>query len=1346
MKSRIHFFCLCVCMLTAALAHAQSIRQLSNKNGLSSSAVLSLCQDSKGLLWIGSCDGLNTCDGKNIGLFSAARMEGQLSGNLINNLLETEGHILWIQTNYGLDRLDTRTNTVQNFNELMGGLLFCKSPSEVFFVLKDNGRLLYYDNRRQAFADTRLPAVDFEQVQAIAIDRHNILWIFAAGRHTQCFRLTETDGALSFQPVELFSHPHRILWAFTEDDTAYFIDAAYDLYEYNLNDRQSYFIAGLKDEIEARGEVAAIIKQENDYYIGFKNSGLIVLKYQSDQKEKYRIQPTDIRCGIFCLMKDKFQDIVWVGTDGQGIYMYFNDLFTIYNTLTDSPLYRISNPVRALYCDPDQTLWIGTKGGGILRIKNYTPAGSTAPTTFDRLDTDNSTLTDNSVYCFTPSCRNLLWIGTEDGLNYYDPLGKQLHELPIEAGQKKVRFIHTIQELNDTTLWISTVGEGIVKVILRPDTRLPRVKSASRRLVADGRMSFNYFFTSMLENDSTLWFGNRGYGLYRLDASTELLSAYRFDTVANTRMANDIFAIHHNQRGYWLGTGAGLLNVPDDQHLAEGKATLMPDDGTIHGILEDNMQNLWYSTNRGIVCYNPQTGTSYTYNSNNGLSTTEFSDGACYKDPRTDILYFGGTNGFVSITPNLYTYKTYIPDIYFMGLSILGKEQNINNFLLNEQTLQLDYTQNFFQLNFTAIDYINGNNYSYFYKIQELNDQWIDNGPSSSISFANLAPGTYTLLIKYRNNVDGEECRPQPFTIHITPPWYLSTGAYALYVVLILLTGTAIVRRTLRRYRRKQQRIIEKINQQKKEEIYESKLRFFTNITHEFCTPLTLIYGPCEKILAHEGTDPYIRKYAQMIRQNTEKLNSLILELLEFRRLETGHKELAVQPTAVSDELNQTARLFSEMAENRNIDYRLNIEPDLTWNTDVSCFNKITNNLLSNAFKYTPDGGKITIDLKQDSDCLLLRIANSGKGIAKADLPLIFDRYKILDSVEMNDKNSRTGLGLAICKSMTTLLNGQIAVDSVPGEMTYFTVRLPMLAATPSAHTSSASYPNDLLTGLPDKPTTPEITDHQYDSSKQTIMIIDDDPSMLWFVSEIFVNQYNILPFSNADEALKSLEKQQPTLIISDVMMPDTDGLSFTRKLKQNKLWNHIPLILLSALHHEDDQTKGIETGADAYVTKPFNINYLEKIVYRLIKRENELKEYHKSAYSSFTVENGKLQNKEDQLFMNKLMTLIESHLTDINLSVELLAAELGYSTRQFYRKLKLITDKSPADLIKDFRIAIAEKLLMDQNLTIEEIIDRTGFNNRSTFYKLFSQHYGMPPTQYRKQQKEKIRQEKQNI
>ena len=420
----------------------------------------------------------------------------------------------------------------------------------------------------------------------------------------------------------------------------------------------------------------------------------------------------------------------------------------------------------------------------------------------------------------------------------------------------------------------------------------------------------------------------------------------------------------------------------------------------------------------------------------------------------------------------------------------------------------------------------------------------------------------------------------------------------------------------------------------------------------------------------------------------------------------------------------------------------MDIEPDIKWNTDISCFSKIVNNLISNAFKYTPEEGNITIGLKVENQLLTLNISNSGKGIAKKNLAKIFDRYKILDSFEMNGKNSRNGLGLAICKNMVTLLNGEINVSSIQNEITTFTVTLPELSPTAQeAETPQKVYETGPL-NTNTEPMELEQTAVNFDTSKHTVMIIDDDPSMLWFVSEIFVDKYNVLSFNNAAEAFASLELKQPDLIISDVMMPEIDGLSFAQKIKQNKLWSHIPLILLSALHHEDDQVKGIEAGAEVYVTKPFNVKYLEKVVYRLIKRESDLKEYYSSIFSSFKVENGNCIHKEDQEFLDKVIETIEKNITNPDLSVELLSSDLGYSTRQFYRKLKPITDKSPADIIKEYRLTMTERLLLTKNYTIEEIMDKTGFNNRGTFYKLFSQRFGMPPRQYREQQKDSVKKE----
>ena len=1348
MKNK-HYFpqvSLLICILCCFphLIHAYSLRQFSNKNGLSNSAILSLYQDHQGVIWIGSCDGLNIFDGTNIHVYNPVNpTKAPLSGNLINDIMETEKDVLWIQTNYGLDRLDTKLQTSKSFTEFKDKNYMAKSRDNDLFIVKDDGYIYYYQPEKQLFQKLEVPQIAFGHVLSTIIDKNNILWVFTSNNDTRSYQIIKNKEEIALTPNNLFKHSEQLLWAFAEEDLIYFIDKTYSLYEYDFGNQQQYFIADLKAEVETRGEVSSIIKQQNDYYIGFKSSGLIVLKYMSDQKIKYQMQDTEIHSGIFCLMKDKYQDIVWIGTDGQGVYMYFNDTFSITNTLLDTPVYQINNPVRTVYYDEEQTLWIGTKGGGILRIRNYSPE-TNAAVSFDRISISNSTLTDNTVYCFAPGSANRLWIGTENGLNYYSYQNKQLKAFTVIADGKKVKYVHSINELNDTTLWVSTVGEGIVKVILDKTGSSPSVKSATRIVLDDGRMASNYFFTSFQENDSILWFGNRGYGAYRLNVETEQLTPYRFDNVVNSQTANDIFAIYKNEKGYWLGTSSGLLHFNEDYSHYHDRADLFSNN-TVHGILEDQQNNLWISTNQGLVRFNPKTNTGQTYDRENGLEVTEFSDGAFYKDSRTETLFFGGTNGFVTVKPNAYIMADYMPQINLKGLSIFGKEYNIHDFLHDKKgkkILQLDYSRNFFCIDFMAIDYINGNNYSYSYKLDEVSSQWIESGTSASAIFSNLAPGQYTLLVKYKNNMNGKECEPQKLLIQITPPWYLSNWAYILYFILIALFCILAVYRIVHQYRRKQHRMIEKLNREKKEEVYESKLRFFTNITHEFCTPLTLIYGPCEKILAYPQSDSYIRKYGKMIQQNTEKLNGLILELLEFRRLGTGHKVLSIQRLSVSDKLRNIAESFCELAENKNLNYRLDIEPDIEWNTDISCFSKIVNNLISNAFKYTPEEGNITIGLKVENQLLTLNISNSGKGIAKENLAKIFDRYKILDSFEMNGKNSRNGLGLAICKNMVTLLNGEINVSSIQNEITTFTVTLPELSPTAQeTETPQKVYATGPL-NTNTEPMELEQTTVNFDTSKHTVMIIDDDPSMLWFVSEIFVDKYNVLSFNNAAEALASLELKQPDLIISDVMMPEIDGLSFAQKIKQNKLWSHIPLILLSALHHEDDQVKGIEAGAEVYVTKPFNVKYLEKVVYRLIKRESDLKEYYSSIFSSFKVENGNCIHKEDQEFLDKVIETIEKNITNPDLSVELLSSDLGYSTRQFYRKLKPITDKSPADIIKEYRLTMAERLLLTKNYTIEEIMDKTGFNNRGTFYKLFSQRFGMPPRQYREQQKDSVKKE----
>ena len=787
--------------------------------------------------------------------------------------------------------------------------------------------------------------------------------------------------------------------------------------------------------------------------------------------------------------------------------------------------------------------------------------------------------------------------------------------------------------------------------------------------------------------------------------------------------------------GYWFGTSFGLTRLYQGEYRVYNETDGFPNN-TIHGILEGRGNNLWLSTNQGMVRFNVRENTVQTYRQQGDLEVIEFSDGAFFKDQQTGTLFFGGTNGFITITENDHMSEEYMPPLHFNRLSIFGKECNIYDFLQGpkQETLVLDYSQNFFNLSFLAVDYINGNNYTYSYKIDGLSDSWIENGLSTVAVFSNLSPGEYTLLVKYRSNITGQESEPFSLLIRIIPPWYMTTWAYAFYFLLFILLILESVWMIIRHYRRKRNVMIEQMNRQQREELYESKLRFFTNITHEFCTPLTLINGPCEKILSYSRVDGYVRKYATMIQQNALKLNALILELIEFRRLETGNKVLKIKPVPVTEQIRTIAESFGELAESRKLNYRLQIENGVYWNTDISCLSKIVNNLISNAFKYTPENGTITVMQTVENDRLCIRVSNTGKGIKAADLTKIFDRYKILDNFEVQNKDGiapRNGLGLAICHSMVNLLNGQIHVSSTPNEITTFEVLLPTMGVTVD------NEDEKVVEELPPVPDERSVelrnSSTEYDKNKQTIMIIDDDPSMLWFVSEIFVGPYNVVSLSSAEEALKQLSIQLPDLIISDVMMPGMDGMSFAKKIKSDKLLSRIPLILLSALNNIDEQTRGIESGAEAYITKPFNVEYLEKVVRRLLQREEDLKEYYSSVLSAFELDDGHFLHKEDKSFFEKMMQIIDSHIQDTELSVELLSNSLGYSTRQFYRKLKNITDKTPADIIREYRLTIVERLLLTTQLSIEEIMDKTGFSNRGTFYKAFAQRFEMTPKQYRK-------------
>ncbi len=1344
-------FFLTLLIFVSFTAQSYNLKQISNKDGLSNSAILSICQDHDRFMWFGSCDGLNMYDGLNVSVYKpAAGQPNNLSGNLIESILQGEDHILWVAGNHGLNRINTQNNRIEYHPEFQGKYLIAQNRGNEVFAIRKNHSVEYYNKNKGNFSSIQFPGIIKEEVLCFFIDSQNVMWIFSSKGNVINASVTfNPDNMPSLKILNNFSHEQKIIYASNEKDRAYFVDEKYCLYELNTVVPQKNFIKNLQKEILENGSISDIIKDNEDFLVAFLGNGLLRLVNTPENEIKYKSERIDIFCGIFSLYKDELQDIIWIGTDGQGAYMYSRDAFSLRSvTFNDLP-YRIQKPVRALFLDEESNLWIGTKDDGILKIGNYLSNGEVLSKRIEHLTTNNSELLNNAVYAFAPSRRNIIWIGSDGpGLNYYSYKENKIKKLA--SNNNDIRYIHSIYEESDSVLWLASAGYGMIRIKLGGSTEQPVVLSSKRMIFTKDVFSYNYFFSAYPENDSILWFGNREHGAMKLNMKKKSYEQILFRK-ENIEPINDILSVHKDCRGkLWFGSSSGISRLDgiykDSIAFKNFNETEGLPNNTVHGILEDDRGRLWLSTNNGLVEFDTKNQILKTYNHNNGLNVIEFSDGAYYKDPRSGTLFFGGTNGFVTVTKDNFTEKTFTPQILFTGIRIYENEYNLSELLKKnkkgEELIRLKHDQNFFSISFIALDYINGQNNSYSYNLENFNDKWINIKNADAVTFTNLSAGEYILHVKCKKGNDEFYSSLYSIKIIILPPWYMTTGAHLLYFVLSILSLTFAVRFLIVRSRKRHEAMIEKMNQQQKEDIYESKLRFFTNITHELCTPLTLIYGPCDRIVSYPKSDPFIRKYANLILRNTEKLNSLIQELIEFRRIETGNKTCVIEQVSIPEFAGNIAESFIDLAETKNIRYHINIENPAEWNTDKSCLTKIITNLISNAFKYTPDEGDVSVEIRLAGDMLEIIVTNTGKGIKEEQIPYIFDRYTVLENFEKQSQQkgiaSRNGLGLAICHNMVQLLGGSINVKSTPNVLTEFRVELPSLEI--SGENVLQNIDETYQIPMSNSEFIPiQQTERKLLGSRPTILIIDNDPEMLWFVSEVFADSYDVISEEDSSNVINIVAREKINLIISDMMMPSPNGIELVRLIKENPITTHIPVIILSAQHSQEKQVEAVEAGAEVYLTKPFNVTYLKTMVDRLLKREEDLKKYYNSALSAFELSQGQFIHKDDKDFYEKFLQTIDKNIFNQDISTELLARELGISPRHLYRRLGKVTDKSPSELIKEYKLAIVAKLLINTNDSIEEVMYKAGYANKGNFFKLFYAKYGTTPKNYRQQKKDEM-------
>jgi len=1301
------------CQLSFALPN---IRQISHNEGLTNAAVLDLCQDYEGIVWVGTCDGLSAFYGKAVHPVMF-RDGGSMDGSLVEQIMLTDNDKLWARTAYGLKRWTRKNSVIDDFSEFQGTYKLRNAGEKSLLVLDSDNRLHRYDPDKDKFNFISTPDGTFTDYLDFGCT-DTYFWVV---RKDGVFRYPWRIDDKSFYSVGNMEcvTPGPLLNCYGDKNGIYMLDDDANLYHLDIDNAHVSPILNIKAESADRGKISSVIEMRNHIYISFTSNG--VLRFSRDNDGEWIREDLGLKVGAFGLKKDLFQDIIWVASDGQGIFQIWDSDYSVKSVLSGSVHPDIGQPVRAFHKDRSGNLWVGTKGSGLLKV---TSKGN-------KLYTEsNSTLSDNKVYTFTESSHGGFWIGSESGLNYYDEKTGQLH---LVGYKDKIKTVHALKEL-DKDLLLAVTSEGICEAKISFAGGKPYTGDVRRYKVnRGGKLSTNFFFSLFEASDGRIWFANRGCGAMYIDHDT--LATLPLEAARQRQTVNDVFAITETPGYLWIGTGNGLVRVGKDgsETYISRENGVLPNN-TIHMLMPDDRGGLWITTNGGLVRYNTADGTSEKYGPEKGIGVVEYSDGAAMLDGET--MYFGGVNGWVEVSHNgqFTPSKPFKPSIVFSTITIDNKTEDIYPTFYKKGKMipkirmgSHDYS---LTLEFFINDNIECDDYSFSYQLlpgkvkTPATRSWapVENGV---LTLPRQTSGDYSLLVSAINRATGERVDAPVISVSYAAPWY-ATGVMKTIYYLIAAFGVFLVVVYARRKHR--------------EALYEEKLAFFTNITHEFKTPLSLMAGPTENILSDPAANSTIRKNATRVKYNIERLDSLVQEIIDYRRLETKHQTFHLHDIDVSALAREVVDNFRDFASYNGISLEQEITDGIRWNMDSKCFVRVMCNLVSNALKYTKDGGLIRVGLDASDGQLKLSVYNTGKGIRPDDIAAVFDRYKVLDNVEetrVSGVTSRNGLGLSICKSTVELLGGHIDVDSKVGEYACFTASFPLLPLKPEDEGVEEQV--NITSMLPfmnfnheDQEDTRNIDE------RPVILAVDDNPEMLRMLSDS-LPAYQVRTASDVDAAMAAIKDYSPALIISDIMMQGTDGFTFTRHIKENKHTMQIPVVILSAKNTVEDRIHGMSLGADAYIGKPFSIKELNAVIGNLLNKTTYMKEYFTTSASAFDYAEGQLVTSADKDFLTKVDAYIGKALESGDATVEGMAAALNISVRHLYRHFKSLQMIPPNEYIREQKLLLAARLLRTSTLTIQEIMYQSGFNSRAHFYKEFKARFEMAPKDYRKQNLKKM-------
>jgi len=1348
-----------------------NFKKINNKQGLSQNGVLAIFQDKDGYMWFGTHYGLNRYDGFTFKSYYRGDSINDLCGNTIQSILQDNAGNIWISTLEGMSVFNPATETFYNLSKLSNKESIFKntilsmklidgkilaSSYDGLWEIEPGNKLFTNEIATKVCSEVdtykiKLPT-KLENIKIYKKDTYNN-YLLIANNHIVITKIIDRklsviseiipDNNTGIVITVIYKDSYSNLWAGTDNNGLYQIKENKGIY----SSLKSY----TQNTNASLSRITDIIQDNKDnLWVTTRINGVFLIPKESLKNNNFsliKISESEIPSNKFKVVFQSRDNTIWLGSFGNGVF-YKNNIATKFknyqlsNISNNASSVLSNNYIRSIIKDSYNRLWLGTLFGGLY--------------IYDKESQKNIKLLLNnlSIFALFEIDKTHIWAGTSDGL-YLITYNKE--NVTVEKQLLSNEVQGTVFSIcsKSKKYWIGT-GKQLFSFILTDNYKVSEITSYNNKLLLDIKSQNTIRCVKYDPKLNCVWIGLEMGGLFKaeLDAKDNISTfvsinqLYKDNTIS--KYICDIYLDTDNN--YWIGTRNGLIHF---QTNATGKIVDVKVFSTLNGLPSNLLQsiqsdkegNLWLGTNKGLVKFNKSTHEILNYDINDGIQDYEFAEHASFID-NNSVMYFGGINGVSEFSPKNMSHDTFIEPVLIKSVLINGITESNKRALDEDNKLILSHSENNLKFEFIGFNYVNPSKCKYAYMLEGYDKDWVYTTSTNRIvEYLNLPTGKYVFKVKASNEDGVWNTTPTSKSFEIRPSFWVSFPAFILYLTILLGLIYLVSSITKKRLKIKNKELLERKYHEQIEKINESKLQFFINISHEIRTPLTLIVCSVERLITNLKLNKEQEKEAKSIEKNVNQILNLTNELLEIQKIEIGDYRINVSKNDIVGFLRNKVDAFDSLAAKQNIQLAFtSFHPEFTIWFDIYALEKVFNNLISNAIKYTKTGGKIEILINPNKNFEFIEISviDNGIGIEKENLSKIFERYYHIDS-NKDSYEKGFGIGLSLAKSLIDLHKGTISVTSKPSIGSTFIISLPIKehVYTNDEKAGNIIWKSDFNSVLKshDLQNIPEeriemLNNHveDFETAKATILYVDDNIELLENISNYLSDSYNVIVAPNGKIGIEMANNYHPDVIISDIVMPLMDGIEMCHTLKNDINTSHIPIILLTAKGDSDSQIEGIESGADHYIPKPFNVKLLNLTIVNLIDSREKLRQLFIN--NQFPNPKDITTNSKDAEFLERLIQYVETHIDESEVNINYLAQTLNMSRSTFFRKIKAITGTSGKEFIDSIRLKRAAQLLISSGMNISEVAYSVGHSNPQYFSKWFKAYYKISPSEYIQQHK----------